>query len=495
MKNQGKTNVARAKLVIIFAFLSFVMASAVPVFATIPQVERDALIALYNSTDGDTWYTFGGWKTPPLDADGFAMPGTENTWYGITCDAGNTTVTQMSLEDNNLYGTIPPELSNLTSLISLDLFNNQISGSIPPELGSLANLTLLSLASNQLTGNIPGEMGNLTNLEYLRLNDNHLTGAVPSSITNLVNLVDYSSDFCGNHLFTDETAVREFLNKKQSGRDWESCQTRPSLGKWDFENNYDDSSGNQYHLTPYGTVPFVPVVRGGLSVDFGGGSTTYPMVPGSIDVLDSSGSPGGQPNVSDFNVTGMSIMGWLRLDSLSGEGESPIISQDRTSVSATEKGYYLGLDPDGVLTFMLRDTADNRLYGISQKPIDIMKWTHFALTWDGNYYGGIKMYENGSLFPLDTFRYGEFFGMDGDSMSIRIGASHGDSDQMIFGFDGQLDNLSLWRGVLTIEEIADNYKMDSDGDGIFDDGDRSGIAGDNPCAAGNISDCDDNCIS
>jgi hypothetical protein len=34
---------------------------------------------------------------------------------------------------------------------------------------------------------------------------------------------------------------------------------------------------------------------------------------------------------------------------------------------------------------------------------------------------------------------------------------------------------------------------DMDGDGIPDDGDHSGVAGDNPCRAGRTTDCDDNC--
>jgi hypothetical protein len=34
---------------------------------------------------------------------------------------------------------------------------------------------------------------------------------------------------------------------------------------------------------------------------------------------------------------------------------------------------------------------------------------------------------------------------------------------------------------------------DSDGDGIPDDGDLSGVAGDHPCAAGATTACDDNC--
>jgi len=41
--------------------------------------ERGALIALYNSTNGDGWNNNTGWKTPPLADDGFALPGTGNT--------------------------------------------------------------------------------------------------------------------------------------------------------------------------------------------------------------------------------------------------------------------------------------------------------------------------------------------------------------------------------------------------------------------------------
>ena len=48
--------------------------------------QRQALIALYNSTDGDSWTNNSGWKTAPLYPDGFAMPGTEGTWYGLTVD-------------------------------------------------------------------------------------------------------------------------------------------------------------------------------------------------------------------------------------------------------------------------------------------------------------------------------------------------------------------------------------------------------------------------
>lgn len=47
------------------------------------------------------------------------------------------------LYKNKIQGTIPNELGNLKSLISLDLYNNNISGAIPPSLGKLKNLVFL----------------------------------------------------------------------------------------------------------------------------------------------------------------------------------------------------------------------------------------------------------------------------------------------------------------------------------------------------------------
>ena len=89
---------------------------------------------------------------------------------------------------NQLSGSIPPELGNLTNLQYLDLYCNQLSGSIPPELGNLANLQDLYLYSNQLSGSIPPELGNLANLQYLDLYVNQLSGSIPPELGNLANL-------------------------------------------------------------------------------------------------------------------------------------------------------------------------------------------------------------------------------------------------------------------------------------------------------------------
>jgi len=217
--------------------------------AAIPAAERQGLIALYNSTNGESWNNNSGWKTPPLDADGFAMPGTEDSWYGVVISS--VTITGISLTSNNLVGTLPAELGNITNLRGLVLHSNQLSGSIPPELNNLMNLQSLSLNSNQLSGSIPPELGNLTNLWYLWLNNNQLSGSIPPELGNLTNLLglgldsnqlsgsipqqlmyltklsDNGSDFRYNHLFATNDDLRNFLNSKQIGGDWESYQTPP----------------------------------------------------------------------------------------------------------------------------------------------------------------------------------------------------------------------------------------------------------------------------
>ena len=131
--------------------------------AQIPPIERAALIDLYSNSDGDHWEDNSGWKALPLDVDGFAISGTEGSWYGVTVVID--TVTEIDHHSNNLTGDIPSSISDLLNLTSLNLGENQLI-SIPPEIGNLASLTTLNLEWNQLTS-IPPEIGNLSRLTNL----------------------------------------------------------------------------------------------------------------------------------------------------------------------------------------------------------------------------------------------------------------------------------------------------------------------------------------
>ena len=151
-------------------------ATATPLSGS-PSRDRDALIALYDSTDGDDWRRNGGWKSDqPL-----------NEWHGVSAnDEGR--VVKLDLYRNNLRGMIPSELGNLDNLHWLLLHNNKLTGEIPSELGNLDNLHWLFLHINKLTGEIPSELGKLDNLEGLYLYNNELTGEIPSELGNLDNL-------------------------------------------------------------------------------------------------------------------------------------------------------------------------------------------------------------------------------------------------------------------------------------------------------------------
>ena len=116
---------------------------------TSAETDREALVALYNATGGESWDENGTWLSDaPIDE-----------WEGVRTD-----------EDGRVI-----ELSRHTGL----------SGEIPSELGNLANLESLYLGRNQLSGEIPPELGNLANLERLDLGDNQLIVCVPQSLERL----------------------------------------------------------------------------------------------------------------------------------------------------------------------------------------------------------------------------------------------------------------------------------------------------------------------
>jgi Leucine-rich repeat (LRR) protein len=142
----------------------------------IPVEECEALIVFYYSTNGDNWSTNEGWLKTNKVCD----------WYRVTCSDRH--VSEIRLPLNELTGSIPTEIGNLTHLRVLDLFWNNLTGSIPTEFGKLIYLKELWLDSNQLTGSIPTELGNFTSLEWLSLSNNQFTGSIPTGLGNLIRL-------------------------------------------------------------------------------------------------------------------------------------------------------------------------------------------------------------------------------------------------------------------------------------------------------------------
>ena len=103
------------------------------------DMERSALIALYNAADGGNWAERDNWLTgAPLSA-----------WHGVATN-NQGQVTDLNLEDNRLKGTLPSRLSDLRSLGVLDLSNNAgLAGPLPASLTGLG-LTVLRLGGTGL---------------------------------------------------------------------------------------------------------------------------------------------------------------------------------------------------------------------------------------------------------------------------------------------------------------------------------------------------------
>ena len=150
-----------------------------------------------------------------------------------------TSLDYLNLKNNQLTGSIPSEIGNVTNLTWLYLFNNQLTGEIPESICDLninwssssyfsissnqlcppypdcvedyvgqqypcscevdiyivelwgqcypiQNTTELDLSNRELTGEIPPEIGNLTNLNVLMLSWNQLTGEIPQELCDLI---------------------------------------------------------------------------------------------------------------------------------------------------------------------------------------------------------------------------------------------------------------------------------------------------------------------
>jgi len=110
--------------------------------------ERDALVSLYNNTNGNSWKTKTNWLTgDPCD----------NHWYGVSCTTAGA-VYKLDLHSNNLVGSIPSSIGNLINIQYLYLQYNKLSGSIPSAMGNLSRLSYLKLYKNQLTGTLPQQI-------------------------------------------------------------------------------------------------------------------------------------------------------------------------------------------------------------------------------------------------------------------------------------------------------------------------------------------------
>jgi len=144
--------------------------------AGINALDCQALVDLYNDTDGLNWTIRTDWL----------VTNTPCEWYGVICNEDR--VWFLQLPNNNLNGNLSESLGNLSDLIILDLSSNGLNSPIPPEIGHLTNLIDLWLYDNDLRSSLPISLTNLVKLNTLLLHDNRLSGIIPPEIGQLTQL-------------------------------------------------------------------------------------------------------------------------------------------------------------------------------------------------------------------------------------------------------------------------------------------------------------------
>lgn len=155
------------KVILTSVFLSLISG----VFAQISPSEKQVLVDLYTTTNGESW------------SQSWDLQEAVSEWYGVTIEENN--IIGIKLMFNNLEGSIPASICQLENLKWLELSFNKINGALPKEIGDLSQLEILAFNSNYLSGSIPSSIGNLNNLKQLHLSSNNFTGTLPISMNNL----------------------------------------------------------------------------------------------------------------------------------------------------------------------------------------------------------------------------------------------------------------------------------------------------------------------
>jgi hypothetical protein len=200
------------------------------------------------------------------------------------------------------------------------------------------------------------------------------------------------------------------------------------VGRWKFDLNAKDSSGNQFDGNVVGTPTYV-IGEYGQALQLNG--TTDSVNFGDI---------------GNVNTSGMTITFWVNYSALPGVWASPI--QKAVGGGAGEFQYAIGADGTGGNISLSTSNATLQSNGLCKISLagKTGRWIHYAFAWSAT--GSFcQAYENGSLAASQS-----------TSIYLDPSATH----PLLFGglgylsdapFQGALDDVRIYDRVLTGAEI------------------------------------------
>lgn len=122
-------------------------------------------------------------------------------WAGVTCDTKQQAVKKIVLDQLNLTGVL--DASSLCrasdSLLVLSLNDNNVAGDLPEEISACKYLTHLYLQGNSFSGSLPSSLSRLSNLKRLDISNNDFSEEMPdmSRITGLLTFLGQNNQLSG----------------------------------------------------------------------------------------------------------------------------------------------------------------------------------------------------------------------------------------------------------------------------------------------------------